>query len=296
MFLIIGCGYVGERVADMLHATAHAVAAVTHSVDSAERLAAGKHYAIHACDVSDALSVQRLAQQLPAAPQAILHCASSSRGGAEMYHKVYLEGCRHLLSAFPGAHLCFTSSTSVYPQIDGSEVTESSGATPDRDTSRILREAEQLVLAHDGSVARLAGIYGPGRSFVLKNFLEGKATIEGNDGEGRFLNQIHREDAAAALAWLMVRRLAGIYNVGDDTPMTQRECYAGLCLRFHRPMPPVSEPNTQRKRAWTHKRVSNARLRSAGWSPRYESYFVALDHDSTLVSSILAQAGMLSDA
>ena len=296
MFLIIGCGYVGERVADMLHSTAHAVTAVTHSLESAQRLAADKRYAVHACDVSDESSVQQLARQLQDMPVAILHCASSSRGGAEMYRKVYLEGCRHLLSVFPDAHLCFTSSTSVYPQIDGSEVTEASDATPDRDTSRILRETEELVLARGGSVARLAGIYGPGRSFVLKNFLEGKATIEGNDGEGRCLNQSHREDAAAALAWLIVRREAGIYNVVDDSPMTQRECYAGLCLRFHRAMPPVTEPNTQRKRAWTHKRVSNARLRSTGWSPRYESYFVALDHDPALISSILAQAGMLSDA
>lgn len=280
----------------MLHATAHAVTGVTHSPESALRLAADKRYTVLACDVSDESSVQMLDRNLQSTPIAILHCASSGRGGAEMYRKVYLEGCRHLLSVFPGAHLCFTSSTSVYPQIDGSEVTEMSDATPDRDTSRLLRETEDLVLAHGGSVARLAGIYGPGRSFVLKNFLEGKATIEGNDGEGRYLNQIHREDAAAALAWLMVRREAGIYNVADDCPMTQRECYAGLCSRFDRTMPPVAEPNTQRKRAWTHKRVSNARLRSTGWSPRYESYFVALDHDPALVSSILAQAGMLSDA
>lgn len=295
MFLIIGCGYVGERVADMLHATAHEIVGVTHSAESAAKLTMEKRFAIHACDVSNATDVARLAASLHAAPAVILHCASSGRGGAEMYRKVFLEGCGILQRSFPDSQLLFTSSTSVYPQTDGSLVTEESDATPDRETSRLLRETEDFVLAHGGCVARLAGIYGPGRSFVLKNFLEGTATIEGNGSEGRCLNQIHREDASAALSWLMVRHDTGIFNVVDDAPMTQRECFSFLAERFSKPMPPVVEPNTQRKRAWTHKHVSNAKLRATGWAPRYESYFVALDHDAGLVPSILAQLDVKRD-
>ena len=86
------------------------------------------------------------------------------------------------MAAFPAAKPLFTSSTSVYPQIDGSTVDESSDASPDKDTGSLLRETEELVVAGKGIVARLAGIYGPGRSFVLRNLLEGKAAIEGNDG------------------------------------------------------------------------------------------------------------------
>ncbi|WP_425510076.1 hypothetical protein [Verrucomicrobium spinosum] len=33
---------------------------------------------------------------------------------------------------------------------------------------------------------------------MLKNFLEGKASIEGAEGQGRVLNQIHRDDVARA--------------------------------------------------------------------------------------------------
>jgi shikimate kinase/nucleoside-diphosphate-sugar epimerase len=289
MFLIIGCGYVGERLADMLHAAQHEVVGVTHSADSAARLTAAKPYPVYTCDVSDGESVSALTTRLSVNPSVIVHCASSNRGGAEMYRKVYLDGCRNLQRTFPGAHLVFTSSSSVYPQTDGSWVNEESEAIPDRETSRILREAEELVLANGGCVARLAGIYGPARSFVLKNFLEGTASIEGNDGEGRYLNQIHREDAASALMQLSVLKEKGIYNIVDDQPMTQRECFVHLAEKFARPMPPISEPKTERKRAWTHKRISNAKLHGTGWSPLYESYFAALERDTELVPSIMAQ-------
>ncbi|MEI6536528.1 MAG: shikimate kinase, partial [Verrucomicrobiaceae bacterium] len=283
-----GCGYVGERVADILHAAGHDVVGVTHTAESALLLSRNKPYAVQTCDVGDELSVRTLSEKLAAKPCAVIHCASSNRGGAEVYRSVYLTGCRTLQRSFPAARILFTSSTSVYPQTDGSWVTEESDSTPDQETSRILGETENFVLEHQGCVARLAGIYGPGRSFVLKNFLEGGASIEGNDGDGRWLNQIHREDAASALAHLMIHSLEGIYNVTDDTPLTQRECFVKLAARFQKPMPQTAAPKTERKRAWTSKRVSDAKLRDSGWTPLYASYFDALDHDAALVPSILA--------
>ncbi len=296
MILIIGCGYVGERVAEQLHAAGELVTGVTHSRDSALRLTEIHPFPVLSCDVSDRAAVQQLATDLPETPSSILHCASSNRGGAEMYRKVHLEGCGNLLATFPDSRLIFTSSSSVYPQTDGSWVTEESDASPDRETSRLLRETEDLVISHGGAAARLAGIYGPGRSFVLKNFLEGQATIEGNDGDGRCLNQIHREDAASALVHLIKSGAAGLFNVVDDLPMNQRDCFLELVRRFSKPMPPVSAPNVNRKRAWTHKQVSNAKLHANGWKPRFPSYFAALDSDLELVPSILAQVSPMHES
>jgi shikimate kinase/nucleoside-diphosphate-sugar epimerase len=283
--LVVGCGYVGARAADLLHAEGHEVTGLTHTEDSARRLAAVKPYAVRAADVADATSLRALATE----PATVIHCASSNRGGAEMYRKVYLDGCRNLAAAFPDARLLFCSSTSVYPQADGSWITEADDATPERETSRVLRAAEDLVLQRGGCVARLAGIYGPGRSFLLKNFLEGTAAIEGNEGEGRWLNQIHREDAAAALLHLAEGARAGVFNVADNQPLTQRKCYERLAARFQRPLPPATPPNTGRKRAWTSKRISNAKLRATGWTPQFPDYLAALEHDADLVPSILAQ-------
>jgi shikimate kinase/nucleoside-diphosphate-sugar epimerase len=286
--IVAGCGFVGERAADLLHAAGHEVIGLTHSPESAERLAMVKPWRTESCDIASRESVSALAVKLDASSiDAVIHCASSGRGGAEMYQAVYVDGMRHLTAAFPKAFPLYTSSTSVYPQADGEIVDEASFADPDRDTGRLLREAENIALNAQGAVARLAGIYGPGRSFVLKNLLEGKAAIEGNLGQGRILNQIHADDAASALVHLVMQRVGGIYNIVDDAQMTQRQCLERLCTIFGVKLPGTREPDPDRKRGWSHKRVSNTKLHATGWTPRYASYFDALRDDPDLASSIL---------
>ncbi|WP_397381085.1 shikimate kinase [Prosthecobacter sp.] len=286
--LIAGCGFVGERVADLLHAAGHEVIGLTHSPESAARLATVKPWRTESCDISNSADVIALAAKLIAGSiDTVIHCASSSRGGAEMYQAVYVDGMRHLTQAFPAAFPLYTSSTSVYPQQNGEIVDETSFADPDRDTGRLLREAENIALDAKGTVARLAGIYGPGRSFVLKNLLEGKAAIEGNNGQGRILNQIHADDAASAVVHLVTQRLSGIYNIVDDAQVTQRQCVERLCSIFGVKVPGTREPDPNRKRGWSHKRVSNTKLHATGWAPLYASYFDALRDDPDLASSIL---------
>ncbi len=286
--LIIGCGFVGERAADLFHAAGHEVIGATHSSQSSERLAAIKSWHALDCDVSCADSVKALRTQTGPV-DVFIHCASSSKGGAEMYQAVYVDGMTHLCSAYPEARMFYTSSTSVYPQTDGSLVDEKSTAEPGKDTGRLLRRAEDIALAHNGCVARLAGIYGTERSFLLKNLLEGKSGIEINEdaAEGRLLNQIHADDAAAAIVHLVTHQLSGIFNVVDDADMTQRACLEKLAPLFNLPVPGIKPPDSARKRGWTHKRVSNAKLRTTGWAPRYTDYFTALRDDPQLVSSIL---------
>lgn len=286
--LVVGCGFVGERTADLLHAAGHEVVGVTHSPASAERLSLAKPWRAIACDITDPEAVMALSAS-DWQPDAFLHCASSSRGGAETYLAVYVKGMTHLLAAFPEAFPLFTSSTSVYAQTDGSTVDENSPADPGKETGRMLLTAEQLALNHGGSAARLAGIYGPGRSFILKNLLEGKSGIETTPEApgGRLLNQIHAADAAAALAHIVTKRLRGLFNVVDDARMTQRECLEKLAPLFALPIPPEKAPDPNRKRGWTHKHVSNAKLRATGWKPAYADYLSALNDDSELVSSIL---------
>ncbi len=206
---------------------------------------------------------------------ALIHCASSGKGGAETYRAVYLEGLLNCIAAAQPRRTLFVSSTSVYGQTDGSWVDETSLTEPERETSRILLEAEGVCLASGGYVARLSGLYGPGRSVLMRKYLSGEATIEG--GDGRYLNQIHRDDAARALFHLFSTHQApGIYNVTDDTPATQRELYQWLADYFQKPLPPEGEPDLNRKRAWTNKRISNAKLRATGWAPAFPDYRSAI--------------------
>ena len=273
---VAGCGFVGLATARRLHDAGWEVVGGTRSGTASEA-----PFRIAACDLADLATLQPLGKF-----DAVLHCASSSRGGAEAYRQVYLEGARNLLAAFRPAHFVFSSSTSVYAQTDGSIVTEESPAAPSRETGIILREAEDLVLQNGGCVARLAGLYGPGRSVLLRRFLTGEAVIEG-DG-ARVVNQIHRDDAASALVQLLENRATGVYNVSDNSPLTQREVYSWLAGHFGKPVPPTGPVNTERKRGVTHKRVNNAKLRALGWSPRYPSFREAIANDPDLIQSLLS--------
>lgn len=283
---IAGCGFIGRKLAESLHAKGVQVIALTHSVASAEVLASEVPFPVQACDLSSAAAVSALAANVPA-PESIVHCASSGRGGADQYLAVYHQGCVNLLHSAPGATLLFTSSTSVYPQIDGEAVEETSPAEPDRETGQILRRTEDLVTRHQGIVARLAGLYGPGRSVLLQRFFDGTARIE--EGESRYLNQVHRDDVVSALLILLANRdlAAGqIYNVADGEALTQRQCYEQLAAHFKTPIPPEGPRDLNRKRGWTHKRIVIDKLKALGWQPTYPSFLEAVRHDAALVPSI----------
>ena len=284
--VIAGVGYAGLATARAFLAAGWEVFGLTHSAESAERLST--EFPCAACDITQRASVAGLADHGVAGADVLIHCASSSRGGAEAYRAVYLDGSRHLLEERAPRRFLFTSSTSVYAQTDGGLVEETSPAEPPRETGRLLRETENYVLAHGGLVARLAGIYGPGRSVLLRKFLSDEAVIEG-DGQ-RVLNQIHRDDIATALLALAERGAPGIYNVCDDTPMTQVELYTGLAQKLARPLPPSGPIDPNRKRGWTSKRVSNARLRALDWSPRWPSFFTAVEGEPDLLRLAREQA------
>ena len=260
--LIAGAGYLGTEIANL--ATGYRVTTSTKSGGNGHE----------ACDLSSSEQVSKLSEKFPN-PEIIVHCASSGRGGAEAYRAVFVEGAQNLLRSFPNSHLILTSSTSVYHQTDGSDVDELSTTSPIRETSQLLLEAEQIVLESKGTVARLAGLYGPGRSVVLRKFLDSSATIE--ESGQRILNQIHVQDAALATLHLANQKLSGIFNVTDDHPSSQLKCYQELANYFDKPLPPTGKKNTSRKRAWTHKRVLNRKIRETGWEPIFPRYFDAFD-------------------
>ena len=279
--VILGCGFVGARAARLFARAGWGVTGVTHSAGSAARLA-GEPYRVLACDITNAASLSA-ARELHGA-DVVISAVSSGRGAEEAYREVYLRGLRNTIACLNPKRVLFTSSTSVYGQTDGSWVTEESLAEPVSITSRILREAEEVAIEHGGLAARLAGIYGPGRSVLLRKFLEKTAVIEG-DG-GRHINQIHADDAAGALFHLIAHDVpAGIYNVADDMPMTQLACYEWLAARLGQALPPRGPVETSRKRGFTDKRVSNAKLRSLGWTLTYPSFQEAVTRDAALLAA-----------
>jgi nucleoside-diphosphate-sugar epimerase len=269
--LIAGCGYVGQATADLFHGAGWDVEGWTVSEKSAGTLST-KPYPICQVDISNRDQVAERHGTF----DAVVHCASSRGGGVESYRQIYLNGARNLLERFE--KMLFTSSTSVYAQRDGSWVTEESETRPVRETGQVLLETEKEVLGREGTVVRLAGIYGPGRCALLSKFLAGTAIIDPKND--RFVNQVHRDDIASAI-FLLVNgkwRKRQIYNVVDDEPISQSDCYRWLAQRLNRSLPPIRELTEQPKRGGTNKRVSNAKLRGLGWTLQYPTFADAMEN------------------
>jgi nucleoside-diphosphate-sugar epimerase len=240
--------------------------AITLSQKSASELQRGG-WPVFSLDVTDDHQVANL----NLAPHTIVtYCASSGKGGPAAYRAIFVEAVRRFLRRSEVEHLVFASSTSVYAQTNGEPVNEDSPAIPDRETGKILREAESHVLAAKGTVARLAGIYGPGRCIPLQKLLAGEAVIE--EPGNRVMNSIHRDDAAAALFLLATQRPGGIFNLSDDEPVAQRDWYKEVCALLNLPLPQTVPRDMSRKRGWTSKCVSNSKLRALGWAPGYPSF------------------------
>lgn len=271
--IIIGCGFLGEAAADLFSKHGRRVMGIVRNPDSQQKLS-GRSFDVACCDVTSDALVEALRSRVQGVPLAI-YCVSSGGGDAQEYAKIYRDGLRRILEYWQPQRVIFVSSSSVYAQNDDSWVTEKSETLPQRETARVLLEAEEVSLSSGGIVARLTGIYGPNRSMLLQKFLTGAAFLEA--GGHRYLNQIHRDDGASALLTLSDPALpSGIYNVSDDTPATQRELYSWIAAYLNRSMPPEGPLEWNRKRGLGSKRVSNAKLRSLGWTPRYPCYRAAL--------------------
>ncbi|MEY2545311.1 MAG: hypothetical protein QOG48_428 [Verrucomicrobiota bacterium] len=263
--LIAGCGYLGQATADLFHNDGMEVEGWTKSANELN-----KPYPVIPVDISDRAQVNARPENF----EAVIHCTSTRGGDVDLYRRTYLEGARNLLDRFVGSTIVFVSSTSVYPQRDGEWVTEESRADPPHERGQILRETEKLVLANGGIVARLAGIYGPNRSALLRKFLKAEAFVN----EDRFVNQVHRDDAASGLRLLLDRQLPAdrIFNVADNEPMLLSDCYGWLATKLQRDWSPDagarSTSSSAPKRGNSNKRVSNANLRALGWQPRFASF------------------------
>lgn len=259
--LILGTGYLGKALAESLRKAGHT--ALTADLDTKD--------AIYKADLTDTESMNRLAARIPA-PDIIVLCASTRGGGEEDYRTLYIRGAQLTREAFPEKPVIFCSSTSVYGIADGRWITEEHNVYPASEKGRLLLQAEQEILSAGGTVVRLAALYGPGRCVLVSAYCAGNTALPG--GMDRWMNYIHRDDAAAALHLLCTLRQppSGIYNLADRTPMQLGEIYAYLSGLLGIPVPdPVPYP-PEARRGLTNQRISCARLLALGWEPLYPSF------------------------
>lgn len=222
--LVVGCGYVGHRVATLAQSRYpdQPVYAATRSAAKAERFAAQGLIPVIA-DWTD----RRSLRSLPACERTLVAVSHDRASGISRFDS-QVGGMSNLLEHLTNqTDICYLSTTGVYHQTDGRWVDETSPARPAADGGKAHLQAESLLHRRrprgTWTILRLAGIYGPGRIPRVADVLHRRPIDGPNAG---FLNLIHLEDAALGIcaAWDQTdkRRL---YVVADDLPVIRRHFY-----------------------------------------------------------------------
>lgn len=265
--LIVGCGYLGQRVAAVWEAAGQTVHAVTRSVERADvwRRRGWEATVADVCD-SDTLGA------LPDS-DTVLYAVGFDRSAGRTQVEVAVEGLRAVLGRLRGRcrRFLYISSSSVYGQQDGEWVDETSPCAPTQPGGRCCLAAEELVrraFARDGDggaavMLRLAGIYGPGRLLTRVAGLQAGEALAGSPDA--WLNLIHVDDAVQAVCAAEARGAAGAcYLVCDDEPVTRGAYYRRLAELVGAPPPQFDASRTSpRGSGGLNKRCSNRQLRAA---------------------------------
>ena len=262
--LIVGCGYVGARVAARLAAEGHRVFAVTRSAARAEEFARRGWTPI----VADVMEPAAIAAAPPM--DAVLQAVGFDRTAGVPKRQVYIDGFARVLTAMAGrcGRVVAISSTSVYGQSNGELVDETSPTEPASESGQICLQQEQELWKwradQKGDVAasilRLAGIYGPERMLARAESLRAGTPMSGR-GDA-WLNLIHGDDAAAlAVRALVAGRDGATYLGVDAEPVLRRDFYGELASLLEAPAPTFSgvvEPGGRGSEAGINKRCVNA--------------------------------------
>ena len=277
---VLGCGYVGLALGEVLVESGHDVVGVRRSDEGLDAVREAGLRPVRA-DVTDPGS-------LAAVPDAdaVVFTASTGGRGPAAAREVYVRGLEATIDAFadrerPPERLLYTSSTGVYGDHGGEWVDEDSALRAGSEKSRVLVDAESTAASAadagiEPTVARLGGVYGPDR-YRIERYLEGPV-VEG------YLSLIHRDDAGGALAHLLAMGTDAprTVNVVDDEPVWKPDLAAWLAEQCGVEPPETrtleavladdDRSDASKRRLRGQKRVSNDRLRSLGYAFDHPSY------------------------
>jgi nucleoside-diphosphate-sugar epimerase len=183
------------------------------------------------------------------------------RTAGAAYESVHVAGLEKLLAAAAAAghrpRVIFSSSTGVWGDERGGNVSETTPPDPSREAGRVLVAAEQLLARHPagpGTALRFAGLYGPGRLPRLNDLRAGRPIAADPDS---WLNLVHVDDAAQVVTAVAdAPSPRPLYVVSDGTPVRRRDWYGRLAELAGGP-PPGWDESAARSRGGD-KRVDSA--------------------------------------
>jgi nucleoside-diphosphate-sugar epimerase len=272
--LILGCGYVGRRLARHYLRLGGLVTGLVRSEASRASLAAEGIQAVARDLGTDSLA------DLACAGEQVFHFAPPPSDGAQDRHT------RHLVSAFSRAgnpsRVVYLSTTGVYGDCGGAWVDETRPPAPVADRAHRRWDAEQALgdwsreTGGELVVLRVAGIYGPGR-LPLERIRRGLPLVRRE--EAPYSNRVHVDDLVAACVAAMERgENGGVYNVSDGSPSTMTDYFFRVADAAGLPRPPelamadAAEALSAGMLSYMResRRLSNRRMREElGVTPRY---------------------------
>ena len=263
--LIIGCGYVGSKVARLWHEAGNEVTVTTTTPSKRSTLEA-------IADKVVILTGDDLAtlKQVLVDREVVLLSVGAKQRSLEGYSKAYLETAKNVVTALKTndsvKQLIYTSSYGILSNQNGDTVDEAISVDPATEIGQILHQTEEVLFSASEKklnicIFRLSGIYGTGRELI--KIFKGRAGTT-RPGEGKdYTNWIHVDDIARAIAFAQQQQLQGIYNLTSDEVLTTKEFFQKL-FQAHN-LTDITWDSSQTSSRTLNLKLSNQKLKDAGF-------------------------------
>lgn len=234
--LIVGCGYIGQRVAALLPANRFEVIGIVRSKESQQRLSLAGVRAV-------CLDLDQLEAGTDWGCQSadIFYFAPPPPAGQQdLRMRAFLDA---LGAAMSVRRIVYISTSAVYGDCGGAWISETQPLNPATSRGHRRQDAEQQLLAWCTAQAtqwvilRVPGIYGPGK-LPLERLRKGTPVL--CEEQSPYTNRIHADDLATICVAAMHGSIANTaYNVSDGHPSNMTDYFFRVADAAGLPRPAV---------------------------------------------------------
>lgn len=224
--LIAGYGWLGKYLVYLAKLQGHQIAVATRSLEKAEILKTSEKIPVVLCSPSQYF----IPDQLPFVPDVVILCIPPAKD-PETYNNwcLYFLGISAYLEQnqiYP--HWIYTSSTGIYPDVDG-YYDEEFLITPQNSKQLYLLMHEQILsnqIKSKWAILRLGGLLGGARN-PIRFYHQNAQQFNANEP----VNMIHGSDAAGFILFVAHQKIEGIWNVCSPQHPERYAIYKEACIK-----------------------------------------------------------------
>jgi nucleoside-diphosphate-sugar epimerase len=261
---IIGCGYIGLALAEMLHQKHHFLTCTTINPKSIKKLkkTTQKSLIMRGTDKNEVSLILENNDTIIVTVEA---------KNSDEFENTYLQTAHTIKECAKEIEapkkIIFTSKTSVYGNHDGMWVDESAPLKAKDEFAKILIDTENTISSLNDfgwsvAILRLTQVYGGENHEIIDLFKESyKNVLPGHSDY--YTNMVHRDDVVGIISYLIDHDIRGIYNVSDDEHPTRDEFSKKICAKLNLDLPKYDP--TLADFPDNNKRVANYRIKEKGY-------------------------------